>query len=283
MKHALLITAYTDFTVLKNMVCSYKEHYDCYIHVDKKTKMPIEILQELNAYENVTIISKYKVNWGSYRHISAILQLMKLAVANGPYDYYHIMSGNTLIVKPVGEFDAFFQADRDKNYMEIIDFRGTESEKDIEEWFAYYHYPFLYNKKGKHHVFWDNVEYYFIKLQKKAEFRRKVSFSYKGYVYCHLNEVFVKYVLAYVKKNPKYLSQIKYCHVGEEFFFQNIIMNSEYKDTVINNPLIYDDWSAERERPAVLDMRDYPELQNPQVLFARKIGAASQELFSHFL
>ena len=283
MKHALLITVYTDFSILINMVRSYKENYDCYIHVDKKTKLPIEILQELNTYENVTIISKYKVNWGSYRHISAILQLMKLAVTKGPYDYYHIISGNTLIVKSAAEFDAFFQAERDKNYMEIIDFRGTESEKDIEEWFAYYHYPFLYNKKGKHGLLWNNVEYYFVKLQKKVGLRRKVSYSYKGYVYCHLNETFVKYVLEYIKKNPKYLSQIKYCHVGEEFFFQNIIMNSEYKDTVINNSLIYDDWSVERERPAALDMRDYPMLQESQVLFARKIGEASRELLSYFI
>lgn len=278
MKHALLITAYTDFDILARLISIYRKSYDCYIHVDAKMKLPAKIKKQLLKYDNVTVVQKYKVNWGSYRHISAILLLMKIAVVKNTYDFYHIISANTLILKSIEEMDYFFLRHRNNNFLEVINFVGTEQEKDIQEWFQYYHYPFLYNKKGKYSRLWNNFEYYFKKIQKKLGVQRNVNYTYKGYVYCHLSNDFVKYVIAFNKDNPSYIKNLKYCHVGEEFFFQNIIMNSEFKDTVINNHLIYDIWSEERGLPAALDMRDYEALKKTTAFFARKVDKKSEDL-----
>ncbi len=283
MKHAFIITAYKDFELLRDMVTVYTEKFgiDCYIHIDRRTKNKKPILSELNKLPGVKAISIYKTNWGGYKHPLSIIRLIGMAKKNG-YDYYHVISANTFVTVNPLEFNAFFEEHSDVSaFMECISFKGTESESDLRRWYEYWHYPHIYDKKGKHHVFWDNVEYYGIKIQKKLGLKRSVDFDFKGFVYCHLRKDTVEYVLDYLKKNREYYRKIKYCHVGEEFFFQNIIMNSGYSSAVHKDNLIYDDWSPERERPAILVKKDLNEIMTSGSLFARKIEnhGESKELY----
>lgn len=176
---------------------------------------------------------------------------------------------------------AYFEENKNSNFMEYIEVKKVSGRKDLEEWFSYYRFPFLYNQRGRNRRLWENFEYYFVKLQKKLGIKRDVYFDYKGFAYCHLTHACASYVLQYVSRNKDYMKKIKYCHVGEEFFFQNIIMHSEFADTVVNDSLIYDDW--ERGRPAFLDERDYESMMRSGKLFARKFGAGSAKLFGMIL
>lgn len=36
----------------------------------------------------------------------------------------------------------------------------------------------------------------------------------------------------YINNNETYIKKLKRCYVGEEFFFQNIFMNTKWKDKV---------------------------------------------------
>ena len=54
--------------------------------------------------------------------------------------------------------------------------------------------------------------------------------------------------------------------------------NSTFRDKVINQNLIYDDWSPERERPAFLNEGDYDRIMESGCFFARKINASSKGL-----
>lgn len=273
MKHALLITAYKDFELLYRMIKQYCNQYqfDCYIHVDKKSFVSKAWIQKIESLGHVKVIQKYRINWGSYLHPKAFVELLKMAKDDSDYDFYHFISANTFVGKSPKEVDTFFENNKEKNFIEIIPFKGTESEKAIEEWYKYYHYPFLYNKKGRLHRLWDYFEMYYIRLQKKLGVCRNVDFSFKGYVYCHINKEFAAYLLSYLEAHKEYFNLVKYCHVGEEFFFQNIIMNSPYSKSVVNNSLIFDDWSPERERPAILNMDDYEKYKQSEKIFLRKI------------
>ena len=81
MRHAFIITAYKDFEFIKKTVAVYLQEVDCYIHVDKKVTIPKEFKEWVDNTNGVYLFSKYKINWGSYKHISAVLYLMKQEVA----------------------------------------------------------------------------------------------------------------------------------------------------------------------------------------------------------
>ena len=85
--------------------------------------------------------------------------------------------------------------------------------------------------------------------------------------------------LEYVKENRNYMNTFKFCSVGEDFFFQNIIMNSPLKVNVCNDTLIYDEW-GKRGNPAFLDETDIENLKKTKALFARKVGKSGKNVWN---
>ncbi len=285
MKHAFIITAYKDFDLLDRMLSIYTEKYDidCYVHIDKRNKDLRSVIKRLNAIPNVVAISKYRVNWGSIYHPLCMMELLKIASGKG-YDYFHFIPANAFIGVSPEKFHSFWK-NKDMSFVEHIDFKGSASEKDLREWYEYYHFAHIYNKKGAHASLVDNIEYYGIKIQKKLGIKRKVDFDYKGYLYCHLTNEAVSFVIDYLRTHRKYIRQLKYCHVCEEFFFQNILLNSVFSNRIVNDSLIFDDWSEERERPAVLNLSDFDTFLSSDKIFLRKIEDRpdSMELFEKII
>ena len=109
------------------------------------------------------------------------------------------------------------------------------------------------------------------------------------------------YVLRFVEENPSFRRFFKYTHSPGELFFQTIILNSDRAGSVKNFEQYnmwraarskeqlrseadmlpeetfnyrYVDWSreltGERERPAVLDERDWEKIKSSKCHFARK-------------
>jgi len=78
--------------------------------------------------------------------------------------------------------------------------------------------------------------------------------------------------LDYVKKHRGFIKKLKTMAIPEEFFFQNIIMDSPYGEFVVNDSLIYDDWeNGNGASPAVLKLDDMKRIESSGKLFARKI------------
>ena len=74
MRHAILITAYTDFVQLISLVEMFDYRFDIYIHIDKKAKISNTCFHLLEALPNVKVVDRvYAVNWGGRNHIDATL------------------------------------------------------------------------------------------------------------------------------------------------------------------------------------------------------------------
>lgn len=275
MKQAFLITAYEDFEWLKSIVEIYAKWADCYIHVDKKTVIPKEFREWAAGIPGVYLYSRYRINWGSYKHISAILFLLKEAMKANKYQYFHLVSANSFVTRPMKEVLDYFEQDAEKIYLEIIDLDEVDKDRVIEPWYIYYHFLHLYNKRSS---LGNNVDYYFCKIQKRLGIRRKLHFRYKGLVYCHLPLAAVEYVFRFMKDNPGYFRRLKTCNIAEEFFFQNILMNSPLKERICPSHLLYDKWDA-KGVACFLSEEDYPKLKEDKYLFARKFGQGSSSLF----
>ena len=82
-RHAILITAYTDFVQLISLVEMFDYRFDIYIHIDKKAKISNTCFHLLEALPNVKVVDRvYAVNWGGRNYIDAILWLCREAIKN---------------------------------------------------------------------------------------------------------------------------------------------------------------------------------------------------------
>lgn len=217
-KHALILTAYKDIDFLKELCKVYACYFSVYVHIDKKSEIPKLDLEYLNSIENVTAISRYKINWGSYLHIQAYIDLLELAKLDD-IQYVHILSANTILARRPDKLFDFFEKHPKDIFMEVLYDDGNNFSQ-----FGYRYYGFffehIYNTRGKFSKVLSRVEKLCGGIQAKIKLRRNVKFEWKGYIYCHMPMDAVRYVLSYCAENPHYLKELKYCYVGEEFFFQ---------------------------------------------------------------
>lgn len=110
-KHAYLIIAHKDFYVLeKTLSLLDDERNDIYIHIDKKINdVDFDHYKSICKKSKVYYPSKrINVKWGDQSLIITELLLYSTAFANGPYQYYHLLSGVDMPLKTQNEIHHFF-------------------------------------------------------------------------------------------------------------------------------------------------------------------------------
>lgn len=263
MKSAILMTAYQNFDVLEALIEYYCKYYSCYIHVDKKATIPESFKKRIKKLSNVKVVQNYRINWGSYKHVSAFLLLLKYALDDG-CDYFHLIPADTFPVKSISITEEFFQKNKRTCFIEQI-----TADKAIKERQKYFYFQHLYNLKSDKGYL---VEKKLIQLEKKVGISRRTTLNKKGYIYCHISKDFAEYVHEYVRINPSYFRKLKLYSIAEEFFFQNLIDNGGYYSEVVNDHLIFDDWSSGGGGPAVLSKEQIDLAFISNKMFARKIS-----------
>jgi hypothetical protein len=61
-------------------------------------------------------------------------------------------------------------------------------------------------------------------------------------------------------------------YVPDESFYHTLLMNSPFRDTLVNDNRRYIDWVSGPERPRVLRMSDLPLITASGAFFARKVN-----------
>lgn len=275
---AFLITAFKNQEQLVKLIESLNEHALVFVHVDKKSK---ELsLEQLNSYQlkNTLFISKYKVPWGGYAHLLAILDLFKLALSDERVSYLHTISGQDIRICSWQQMEQRF-SDCNNIYMTCT---GSENLP-----------PNIKRRYERHIVtsryipiegFTQKINKTYRKIQKKFHWKwttiKPFDHVYKGVIWCSMPRAAAEYAMEFSKENPVLLKNLRHVSLSEEFFFQNIFMQSEYSKQVVPQNLRYTDW-VERNgsKPAVLDESDFDKIIASDCIFARKIDSdISKEL-----
>ncbi len=277
MSHAFCITAYADFEQLSALLSLLSPSYACFVHIDAKSAVPEAFLRQWSGHPQVFLHSSQRILWGSYRHVLAVMELLRAAQQKGPYTFYHIISENTFPICTQSEFEDFFNAQPGRNFLELTRSAAQDPQAKRTRYFYFQH---LYNARSRTGY---RIERVLLAGQRFLHVRRSFRPEYKGYLYCHLSREFVGWLFDNDSLWRKYLRQLKYCYAGEEYFFQNLLMQSPFAPTAQNDPLIYDLWDdPDRGLPAVLDARDLPMLQSSGKLFARKFSSACKQPTEYF-
>lgn len=101
-----MIIAHAEYGILQILI-GLLDHPSCdiYIHIDKKSKLPNTLKA---SYSRIFLLKKrIDTRWGHVSLIRTEMLLFETALANGPYDYYHLLSGTDLLIKPLDYFFDF--------------------------------------------------------------------------------------------------------------------------------------------------------------------------------
>lgn len=262
---AVVISAYKDINYLQRLINFFQDEFKVFVHIDQKSPINIE---DLSFNSNVSIYKKYKINWGSYKHLLAILFCLREIVKNPNIKYIHIISGGDIPVRSIEEFKKLENSN--KIFMEHI--KITElKDPFIKKRYEYgTRFPNLDSRKKIIRIV--NKLYQITHHPKKKIGDYTEDQLYKGLIWMSLPRDALKYVLKHDDKH-NILDSMKNVTIPEEFYFQTILMNSGFKNNIALNNITYNDWTKERHGslPAILDETDFPKIEAGNYYFARKI------------
>ncbi len=267
MRQAILITAYKDIPLLRKIISYFDSDFEVFIHIDKKCQ---EDYHDLMNISHVHLFNKYKIAWGAFNHLKAILLLMREAYSNTDLEYFHLITGSDFPILPLAAFKDYCERYRKDNYVEHFPLPhpdwGKEGGMDR---IKYYWIQPSYRVKHRRLI------YHTIKIQHRLGINRSFRFFggklYGGGTYWSVSREAIEIALNYIKKHPKYLRRFHHTSIAEEICLPTIWCNSNLPLT--NNYMRYIDWGTEGANPKVLTENDYDKIVASGALFARKIAS----------
>ena len=251
-----------------------KNDADVYIHVDLKSNIANEIMNN----ENVYILSSnesYSVNWGGNDMILATLSLIRhVKNTNKEYDYIWLLSGQDYPIVSADVINNILSTDKMCNYIDVIDKRSNEYnryKKLYEIWYPKWitkNNFFIKSIKRLYMLLTGGFNYTF------RFFRRKKTFNfdfYFGSQWWTLTTDCAYYILDYCDNNPDYIKYFDNSIIPDECFFQTLFMSSPYSNNRKDN-LTFVNWKDNRRSPETLTIKDVELLKEKSnnKCFARK-------------
>lgn len=279
MKHIYLIMAHDQPKILNLMVRILKqdERNDILVHIDKKVKGEkyVELESAVIPYGAKICPIRKNVYWGDFSQIEAEMALFEVAIEGG-YDYYHLLSGSDLPLKPVKVIDDFFEDHPNLIFLRCLPDISVHQQR-IVFCTNYYHFmrmrsiPFLGKLWTKCHF--DKIICLFEKCIGVNRIGKDDFKMYKGDQWGSLPHGAVEYLL---RKKEFIYQRFRNTCCCDEIYKQTVLMNtfrtSFYKPEKINQnaSLRLIDW--ERGYPYIWRINDLNQLLTSNCLFARKFS-----------
>jgi len=269
MKHAWLIIAHNEFGILQILVSMLDDaRSDFYIHIDKKVKR----LPEVHAAKGRIYIleDRVDVRWGTVSQIQTELVLLDAALRNGPYDYYHIISGTTLPLKPFEAIDTYFQSAQGKSVV-----TGFRKDEPYQEMLKIHRFNLFTRNFGSSNTFLRATSQFCwkaaIAVQRLLHITTNPEGSfYKAGNWLSLTEEAVRYLLS---RKEAILKTYRYSFCGDEYFVPSELMAAPSLCGKIVNDDKYLKDDMGRSNAKTFHLSDYQELSKSRYLFARKFAA----------
>lgn len=244
---------------------------DIFIHMDSKnTDYQPETVECRMKYAKVFHAKRHSVVWGGVSQVKAELVLLKTAVAHGPYQHYHLISGVDLPIQTQEDIRAFFEANPD---VEFVHFDPHPFSPFNDERVYYRH--FFQNIDLRRHPVLGVINGILLSGQKLLKIKRNQDVHFtKGSNWFSCTDGFARYLLT----KEEWVLQVL-----DEFFVQTLIAQSPYQDKIYQGP---GDTSAraidwDRGNPWVWKYADLEQLKASPCMFARKFDIEKEPELVH--
>lgn len=237
--------------------------FDIYIHVDKKSD--IEQFRYLADNKNIFFIEKRaKIYWAAYGTIQATINGFEEILLK-QYDYINVISGQDFPLKSADDIYQFFRDGAGKEFITClsIEREWTEAQVRLKKYW-------LINKRipGRH-----KLENIINKILPERKFPLKDFIMVGRSNWFAITSDAAKYIMAFMKENPKVVRFYKNTWGADECIFSTILYNSDFKNNIEEN-LVYTDWSEQKAHPKIFTANDYNALISSGKVFARKFDIA---------
>jgi len=268
-RFAILIVTYTSPKQTKRLIQSLNNgHFDFYIHLDKK--VDIETHRELFNIPNVYFVTdRIDIKWAGYTTVKAALSGIRQIAASGiKYDFVNLITGQDYPIKSADYISNFLSQNIGKEFMLFKDFDTdwTEAQRRVNR----YHFTDM-TFKGKYAV---------ERLINFVTPRRKFPLDMHLFgkeTFWTLSLDCAVYVANFIDTNPRLRKFLKFTWGSDEFIFQSIIMNSPFKENVVNNNYRYINWPVVGSRPNIFVTGDFDRIMESEGLFGRKFDINTDE------
>ena len=262
MKLAHLILAHKDPELLERLVKTLQhENADTFIQLDKKAN--INDFKYIENIGNTRFISdRADIRWCCYSTIDATLRgFEEILLLKNDYSHINLISGQDYPIKPVELIQQHFFSNPDTTFIHTASIADNEWE-DGKARFTKYSFG-DFKVPGKYQL--QAIANAILPL-------RKLPVGLKPYgrsQWLTITPVCAQYVIDYLKNNPHVKRYFKTIWAVDEVFFQTILVNSPYKNTLVDYNLRYIELDAGK-RPINYTMADAEKLTATEALFARK-------------
>lgn len=237
--------------------------FDFYVHLDKKVDMaPFYNLARLaNTFP---IKERKTVHWAGFSQLEAIGASLRAIFSSGrSYDYVNLLSGQDYPIKPTGYIYDFLNTYTGHSFL--------SSETPPTNWWNEAHQRYTryhlidYGFRGKHRL--ENILSHLLP-------EREFPLPYQLYggplaAYWTLSGEAAFYLSQFLSEG-KFNSFFRHTWAPDEFLVNTLLMNSPFRNMIINDNYRYIDRSNGGSHPRVLTMADLDGLQHSSCLFARK-------------
>jgi len=267
--------AYEQVCLLVDYVTS--THHYCIIHVDAKNDILFDNLHK--TYEKnkqVFLVEKrVAVYWSGFSQVQATLSMMKLLyLQTWSFDRVHLMSGEDLPIKQLSYIETFLE---DNKHKEFINYQNI----DQYEW-RLKRYCILTENKYNRTFFIRGIQ----KISRVCQFvlpKRNIlkdKTLYKGSSWFNISHEAFIFIMHFLEKNKAYLNDFKYAACADEHFFQILLLNSTFKNNIVNHNLYYIEIPKNVSSPRYLVLKDIEVLKDKKdILFARKFKKDISEIY----
>jgi Core-2/I-Branching enzyme len=264
MRIACIIMAHKEPQQIERFIKKFTSlPFDFYIHLDKKIdRIPFDYLAKL---PQVYFIEKrIRVRWASYNFFHAEIQSFKEVSASGKeYDFISVMSGQDYPIKPAPEILHFLEKRPGKNFISYED-DGIWWSRAITRINKYHFTNFGF--RGRY-----RIQFLLNSLLPARKFPLPYTLYGGPRAMCMtLSKDCAAYIVDFIESNKKLRNFLRFTWGADEFVIPTLIMNSIFRDTVINNNFYYIDWSKGGASPKTLRTEDYELLLASDKMLARK-------------
>ncbi len=266
-KIAIMIQAHKGFKQIKALVDSLVcNNIYLFIHIDKKNdKLYRQLLQHYKNSSNVILIeNRVKVNWSGLSQVKATLNIMK-TVYNYKINFDRVIfiSGEDIFLKTKEYLIEFFYNNRDKEYLDFSDIKNYAWRLKQYNFFTEcrYNRSFIIRALQKILRVFQNT--FFINRTNLDN-----TILYKGSQWFNITGSALKYII----EKEQDIDKFKFTACSDEHFFQIMLLNSKFKNSIINNNLRYIIWEDNKSSPKYLSKEELEEARKSENIFARKVS-----------